>query len=142
MKKIFFLSALLSFSLAQAAEVTVLDKVMPQITRLDSVSAEYRIDVNRADASVSMVVKSLESIGYPGGVSVRTTKYKIEVPELELVNDDVVLSTPEGEVTCGTMGTTPVLKRPVLKLNGNCGLITTVTRTPEGRRVQVKIVTE
>jgi len=46
----------------------------------------------------------------------------IMIENLKLVNKEMIYTSENGEVNCGTLGTSRVLRRPTLYLTGNCKL--------------------
>lgn len=97
-----------------------------------------RFNINLDDGTAAVALKATRHIGSPKNRTTITKSFEREVPALKLEGQDLVLNAGFTPVVCGSMGETRILKRPVLKLSGNCDIITRKT----GKTVSVIIVAE
>lgn len=91
--------------------------------RFAEVESRYVIDMEARTAKVAVDVSVRVDAGN-GMAFPYTTTTMYEIPELTMMGETLVLTTPEGTVDCGSMGKTRIRRIPVLRLSGNC-LVTT-----------------
>ena len=132
------LALMLISTSALANEVTLLVKTLPITRGLPSVSSKFSIDTDMKEgfAKVLVTEQYIEYVqrcngGYPSGPicttypetrtnTVLTEKVKIE--GMTTNGDDVIYQGTEGDVLCGTMKLSRVLRVPTLYLTGKCVL--------------------
>lgn len=64
----------------------------------------------------------------PTRVPYRILTKRVEILNLNLVDKTLVYNSVNGEVNCGKLGTSRVLRRPTIYLSGKCTLKTYITR--------------
>lgn len=128
-------AAFLFVSVAQAAEITVLDARASTLRSSTQIRTSFQVDVGNGNSGVA-IVTTRRSGPRDNGFATKTKI--VEVPELKLEGSTLVAYTNEGSTVCGTLGTSSVLKLPVLKLSGDCSI---EVRKANGN-VKVVIVTK
>lgn len=160
MKKMFFAALLVAASLANAAEVTVLEAALPaaRAFRTD-VDAHFFMDTDTREGFVNVTVTEERTVYRPHHsgscplgscfpdafpVTITRTIFRdtVEVEDLTLMDNKIVFQAAEGEVECGTLGTSRVFKRPTIYLSGKCELNGKVVDTNEGTKVIVTLKTK
>ena len=147
MKKTMIAALVLATSIANAAEVTVLETTVPTTSRAynQTAYAKFAIDFDTKETAAKILVteerfNEWDGNGHypfpngpwspnrpmPSTMTVFSDSVKID--NLNLVDDKLIYLGSEGEVECGTMGVTRVFKKPTLLLNGNCKLVANVSR--------------
>lgn len=150
--KLLLASLMLVASLAHAGtSQTILDVTIIGVDRSDFVDAKFYMNETTGEgfANVSvteMVVRPWNDNRFPGGWThctpyggciptpgprplpeYRTVYEKtVAIPGLSLHGDRVVFAGANGDVECGHMGYTRVLRNRAIFLNGNCSLTTSV----------------
>ncbi len=136
MKSVLLFTALLVTASANAARIKIFE-VKASAARGGNLTAKYIIN---PDDSISIGV-SLSRLTNPHK-NIRTYKfYKMDVPELSLQGQSIILISSEGIVECGTLDESRILRRPVIKLTGNCRF-EEVTRWNRSKRLQLLLVTK
>jgi len=148
MKKfILALLVLASTAMASATEETVLKETLPATRGQVAVDARFHIDTDMNEAFADISVKDLVTVyvhDCTGGpyrgtgrplphpspycrtfaqtnvYTVMSTKVKIE--KVTMNGNEVIYQGAEGDVVCGTMGRSRVLRVPTFYLSGNCTL--------------------
>ncbi|WP_408095690.1 hypothetical protein ACJVC5_11655 [Peredibacter sp. HCB2-198] len=157
MKKTMIAALVLATSIANAAEVTVLNTQVATTPRSISTTAfaKFQIDFDTKETYAKILVTE-EVMEYWGGTNypfpngpwspnrpmpstMTVFSDSVKIDNLILVDDKLIYQGAEGEVECGTMGVTRVFKKPTLLLNGNCKLDADVTR---GGDLTVKFITK
>jgi hypothetical protein len=158
MKKFLVLAIALLASAASASEITVLEAVVPTSTMgTTSSSAKFFVDTTTNEGFVVAEVTETEWREYPGGYwdqwgrwhpipqrvpEIKTIfSKKVAIEGLMLMGDQLVYHGATGNVVCGTMGLSRVLKVPTLYLSGNCKLTTKMGYTNGGELLTVKLKT-
>jgi len=132
------LALMLISTSALANEVTLLVKTLPITRGLPSVSSKFSIDTEMKEgfAKVLVTEQYIEYVqrcngGYPSGPICTTypeTRYntvlteKVKIEGMTTNGDDVIYQGTEGDVLCGTMKLSRVLRVPTLYLTGKCVL--------------------
>lgn len=140
MKKLLAVALLLS-SVAQAADLVLVDVPSSQIRRSEKLTS--KIVVMDSVPYVRFNKTRVETVG-PRNGQVRFVNSSYHMVEgLELFADKLVYTSAEGQVDCGTMvkrdfgGPRTSIFRKVLKLNGNCRTEVKSVNTGIEDRVQV-----
>ena len=166
MKFLVLLFALMTSSFAFASEtVRVLEDVIPNTTNITTSSAKFYMDkassLGYAQVEVSeryQVIHWMDhciSNGDPRFPRVicqrvprveersRTIYQHTElIPGLVLNDKTMVYQGQNGDIECGTLGTSRIFKRPTLNLNGKCKLQTKVLLDRADRKVIVDFKAE
>lgn len=133
MKSFLALALLLEVGASFAGTMRITSVDVPK--RMTSV--ETRFVVNAEGKANAIAVDVTRAVPGPQGMSLpAVTTTVVEVPELMLMGDTLTLLSRDGNVDCGEMGKTRVLRRPVLRLSGNCAVKATVN----GRKIDVDLV--
>jgi len=139
MKLLVLLSLLSSSFFAQAETLTIYEGDLNSYRGMLETRVQFQMDTRTAQGYVTIAVDGLDrfNTSFPrrrcdifgcqnrGPQFPRTYKIlrkKIIVENLKLVGKDMIYLGENGEVNCGKLGTSRVLRRPTLKLNGNCKL--------------------
>ena len=141
---------------ALAGEVVLLEKNIP--ARSSSyhsyADARFYMDTQSKDGFVKVSVTEDHWImtghydtngrWYPHRTPMPMTIFSqtIKVDGLMMVDDKVIYQGAEGEVECGKMGLSRVLKVPTLYLNGNCSLSARLTGSWNDRMLTVTLSTK
>ncbi len=156
MKKFIVSLLALSMSSAFAADIQIMDAELPLInSNQSSATAKFQVDKTTGEGSVSVSVSEMRWTDFGGGydqwgrwypnrvnmpVVVFTGSEKVE--GLSLVGDQVIYAGAEGDVNCGRLGQSSVLRRPTIFLTGNCKLSAKITGTWSNARLQVIMTTK
>lgn len=156
MKKLIVSLLALSMSSAFAADIQIMDTELPLINASQSsATAKFQVDKTTGEGSVSVSVSEMRWTDFGGGydqwgrwypnrvnmpVVVFTGSEKVE--GLTLMGDQVIYAGAEGDVNCGRLGQSSVLRRPTIFLTGNCKLTTKITGTWSNARLQVIMKTK
>lgn len=132
------LALMLISTSALANEVTLLVKTLPITRGLPSVSSKFSIDTDMKEgfAKVLVTEQYIEYVqrcngGYPSGPICTTypeTRYntvlteKVKIEGMTTNGNDVIYQGTDGDVLCGTMKLSRVLRVPTLYLTGKCVL--------------------
>jgi len=132
------LALMLISTSALANEVTLLVKTLPITRGLPSVSSKFSIDTEMKEgfAKVLVTEQYIEYVqrcngGYPSGPICTTypeTRYntvlteKVKIEGMTTNGNDVIYQGTDGDVLCGTMKLSRVLRVPTLYLTGKCVL--------------------
>lgn len=155
MKK-FFALLVLSMASAFAAEVQVMDEALPVISGYNAtVDARFQVDKTTGEGSVLVTVSEQRwtDMGnmcdqwgrcYPNRVNMPYTVFSKEekVEGLSLHGDQVIYAGAEGDVNCGRLGQSSVLRRPTIYLTGKCKLTSKITGNFGSSRVVVTMKTK
>jgi hypothetical protein len=172
-KLILVIIALASSMVHAADLVTVLEADLPYLrTGRASADSRFHIDTDTKEGFVKVEVSELETIytrpmgcgGYygprgprgprmprgprycpPMPTTVQRTVFQttVKIENMILVDKQVIYQGTEGEVVCGTMGTSRVMRVPTLYLSGNCELTSRVLHGGRyGSRVVVTLKTK
>lgn len=155
MKK-FIALLVLSMTSAFAAEVQIMDEALPLITGYNS-TADSRFQVDKTTGEGSVVVTVTEQrwtdMGnycdqwgrcYPNRVNMPVIVFKesVKVEGLSLMGDQVIYAGAEGDVNCGRLGQSSVLRRPTIFLTGKCKLSSKITGNWSTARINVIMTTK
>lgn len=156
MKKI--ISAFLAFTSATAfaATVEIMEANLPMMSTYDaSVDARFQMDTRSGEGSVVVTVTEMrwQDMGgyydqwgrwYPNRVNMPVTVFKdtVKVEGLSLHGDQVIYAGEEGDVNCGRLGQSTVLRRPTIYLTGNCKLSGKISGNWSSARVNVIMTTK
>lgn len=143
------LLALLISGAFAAERVVLLETQVPYTMDYTQSGAKFFMDTNTgmgyADVYVDEYRRDVYPYpgGYPGGVRCdrwgcyptpvptpqvfRILSKRVEVPNLNLVDKEMIYNGVNGEVNCGKLGLSRVLRRPTLYLSGACELKTYIT---------------
>lgn len=159
MKFMIFLSFFYLASVAQAAEITVLESKLTN-TQSYYQSVDTRFQINQTTGQGYAEVTVFEDrypLGsqYPGShypgpgwngrhgmpQPIPTVIYqnKIAIEGLILVGDKLIYQDVSGDVDCGTLGVSRIFKRPTIFLTGLCKLSGKVDRK---RHLSVTLITK
>ena len=142
---------------AFAAEVQIMDAALPSINTFDaSVDARFQMDTTTGEGSVAVSVSEMRWTEFGGGydqwgrwhpgnrvnMPVQVFKKQVKVEGLALHGDQVIYAGRDGDVNCGRLGQSSVLRRPTIYLTGNCKLSGTVTGNWNNSRVNVIMTTK
>ncbi|MES2526352.1 MAG: hypothetical protein V4598_04670 [Bdellovibrionota bacterium] len=153
-----FIVSLLAFSMASAmaAEVQIMDAALPLInSNQSSATAKFQVDKTTGEGSVSVSVSEMRWTDFGGGYDQWGRWYpnrvnmpvvifsdSVNVEGLSLHGDQVIYAGRDGDVNCGRLGQSSVLRRPTIYLTGNCKLTTKITGTWSTARLQVTMTTK
>lgn len=150
MKKFLLAILVLSASLVNAAEVTVLDVEYNRGFFNTRTEARFFIDKNTTEGFANVTVTEDHYVfidhnwgrwGGPMGPTIQPVvvfKTSAKIENLMLMGDKVIYHGAEGDVDCGTLGESRILKRPTLYLTGKCQLQSRI----RGQRLTVKLITK
>lgn len=156
MKK-FLIAALVSFSsLAFSSEVVLMEQSMPVMSSSfhTYADARFHMDMQTGEGFVKVSVTEDRWImtghydtngrWYPHRTPMPVTVFSdtIKVQGLMMVDKKVIYQGPQGEVNCGKMGVSRVLKVPTLYLNGNCSLSARLTGRWSDQMLKVTLSTK
>ena len=155
MKK-FIALLVLSMASAFAAEVQIMDEALPMMTTFNStVDARLQVDKTTGQGSVAVTVTEQRwtDMGtmcdqwgrcYPNRVNMPYIVFSksVDVEGLALHGDQVIYAGEAGDVNCGRLGESSVLRRPTIYLSGNCKLTGKVTGNWHSARVNVIMTTK
>ncbi len=155
MKKSLFAALVLASSMAQAAEVVVLEAELPVVARgREFASSKFQMDTKTGEGFVKTTVTeevtvwTTETWCTPqfcqSGPVARTVTNQIysgsaKIANLVLMGDDAVYQGEEGNVVCGTMKPSRIFRVPTLYLSGKCKLETQVLRSNLEAKVVVTL---
>lgn len=152
MKKFVFAILVLCSAIANAAVVPVLEAELPALRGQAFADARFHMDTQTTEGFVKVSVVEEEVIYHHGRydfchwdrgpygpgpwgpryrrcyppmpTTIRTNVLKdtVKVEGLTLAGKKIVYQGENGEVDCGTLGVSRVLRVPTLYLNGNCTL--------------------
>lgn len=150
--------ALLAISAsAFAADIQIMDAKLPMINSYDSsVDARFQMDTTTGEGSVVVTVSEMRWTQMPGGydqwgryypgqrvnMPVVVFKDSAKVEGLALHGNQVIYAGRDGDVNCGRLGQSSVLRRPTIYLSGNCKLNGKVTGPWADARVNVIMSTK
>ena len=139
MKKLILAALALTASTVFASEVVVLDKDVQYYNDAHfQISTRFYMDQESGQGYVKAFVAERRS-QYRGRGESEVSYHTIfsdtvKVDGLVLMGDQAVYQGAEGNVVCGTMGTSRVFKVPTLYLTGNCNLDSTFVKVSRGTR--------
>lgn len=155
--KVVLLLALLISSAIAAEKVTVFESSLPMTRDYMETDARFYMDTQTgmgyADISVDEMRLDYNHYPYPiprrGGmrcdrfgcygyptpmppmptrIPYRVLSKRVEISNLNLVDKVMIYNDVNGEVNCGKLGTSRVLRRPTIYLSGKCTLKSYITR--------------
>lgn len=136
MKKLALFTGLFASLAVSAGEILVMD--LPS-NKISNGHVTTRFEINHHDGTAGVVATLTKRHPGRGGGHTTTKHFEKMVPELSMQSDSFLLNVEGQSILCGTMGESRVFRRPVLKLNGNCDLVTKRISSSEGRRFQLYI---
>lgn len=130
-----------------AAEMTILDVQAPEVSSVDSLAMKFRMDKTTGDGFADISVSREIPAPWTGGGWTSCTPYGGCIPQpmpripevrvlfhesvaiegLALHGNRVVYAAANGDIECGTIRNSSVLRIPTLYLNGNCRLAGALT---------------
>ena len=136
MRILLIAALLIASSFANAAEVLVMERVVPVMSSnfYSWADARFHMDTTTGEGFVKVSVTEdrwimgghYDSNGryYPRRMPMPMTVFSdtVKVDGLMMMDKKVIYRGAEGDVECGTMGVSRVFKIPTLYLNGNCSL--------------------
>lgn len=148
MKKLIIAALALSASSVFAAQVVVMDTEVRLHRETDhKVISKFYVDQQTGQGFVKASV--LERRVLNRGRGDRNIQYveifsnTEEVPGLMMFEDKLVYQAPEGEVVCGTMKDSRILRIPTLYLSGACKLSNSLVKTrAKTRQLTVTLTTK
>lgn len=152
MKKFILAILVLGVSVANAAEVTVLETTYTRGFYRTFVNSTFQVNPTTLEGSASVVVSEEHYIPRPGPIgypypapypgpsyyTVVTFQDQVKIDGLMLMGDRVVYHGAEGNVDCGRYGKSRVFKLPTIFLNGNCELKSSI----RNQKLTVKLITK
>lgn len=151
MKKLMIASLILGASLAQAAEVTVLEaNVRGLETYYPRVHTQFYMDQTTGDGFAKVAVvedRPYMDWSYNRGGhrvpehrtrSVVVFQETVKIDGLMLMDDKVIYHGEDGDVDCGTMGVSRIFRRPTIYLSGNCKLSGKMSRNQLTLKLKTK----
>jgi hypothetical protein len=153
-----FIVALLALGLSSAfaADIQIMEAALTHVSAYDTqVEARFQMDKTTGEGSVVVNVTEMRwtTMGgycdqwgrcYPQRVNMPVTvmRESVKVEGLALHGDQVIYAGAEGDVNCGRLGQSSVLRRPTIFLTGNCKLSGRVTGNLNNARVNVIMTTK
>ncbi len=154
MKK-FVIALAFSMASAFAAEIQIIDASIPGVTGPASVDSRFQMDKTTGEGSVVVTVTEQRwtDMGgycdqwgrcYPNRVNMPVVVFKdsVKVEGLSLHGDQVIYAGQDGDVNCGRLGESSVLRRPTIFLSGKCKLSGRVTGSWTSSRLKVIMTTK
>lgn len=147
----------LAFSMARAfaAEVQIMDTAVPVLMSHATADSRFQMDSTTGEGSVVVTVTEqrwTEMGGYydqwgryyPNRVSMPVVVFKdsVRVEGLALHGDQVIYAGRDGDVNCGRLGQSSVLRRPTIFLTGKCKLKSKLTGNWNNSRITVTMTTK
>lgn len=156
MKKLFIAALVLCSTLVHASEVTVFEAAIylgPSFRtyvdtsfQMNTTTKEGFVQVSVIEERPGMANGYYDSMGrwlpYNQPTHFTILSEKVKVENLVLDGNRVVYHSEEGEVECGTLGVSRVLKKPTIYLSGKCELEGTIIRGRHDQKVVVKLKTK
>ena len=162
MKKFLSISLVLaSTAFAHASEVTVLSTNVPATRGHTTVDTRFYIDTEMKEAyamvevaeQVTVYVQDCSYGGYYGPYNPRypycrtvpQIRYntilndKAKIEGMTMNGDDVIYQSAEGDVVCGKMGRSRILRVPTFFLSGKCDLEGTISYENGIKKLTVKL---
>ena len=155
MKSLIVAFLILGTTLANAAEVLVLETQLP-ISRTFATRAFARFYMDQTTGEGFAKITATEEryldmnpgcrVG-PNGqcfpmppqtMPVIIFEETVKIEDLALVSDKIIYNGAEGEVACGTLGVSRIFKKPTIYLSGKCSLEAKV----RGSKLTVNFVTK
>lgn len=155
MKK-FIALLVLSMASAFAAEVQIMDEALPIMSSFNSsVDSRFQVDKTTGEGSVVVTVSEQRwtDMGsmcdqwgrcYPNRVNMPYIVFSksAKVEGLSLHGDQIIYAGEAGDVNCGRLGESSVLRRPTIFLSGKCKLSSKITGNWSTSRVNVMMTTK
>ncbi len=158
MKKFMLAALVVVASVAQAAEVVVLEADLPVVARgREFATAKFLMDTKtgegfvKASVTEEVTIWTTETWCTPqfcqSGPVARTSVDQVyagstKIANLVLMGDDAVYQGAEGNVVCGTMKPSRIFRVPTLYLSGKCKLETQILRTGLSGKLVVTLRTK
>lgn len=139
MKKFILAALALTASTVYAEQVVVMQTNVPVVNNgVSEVTTYFHMD--RTTGQGYVAAKVVESAYYGDGPTYMSVfSDKVSVPGLVLMGDQAVYQGADGNVVCGTMGVSRVLRKPTFYLSGKCSLSSVLLN--DGGRNKKLIVT-
>lgn len=156
MKKFILAALVLCSSMVYAAEVTVMnEEIMLMSNNFTTVDARFHIDQTTGEGFAKVMVTE-ERMTYGGGyydqygrwypqrMSIPFLIFEdlVKIEGLMLMDDKVIYNGADGDIDCGKMGLSRVLKKPTFFMNGNCTLSGRIFRNYNNSKVVVVLKTK
>lgn len=162
MKKFILLALVVLASAAQAAEVVVMEASLSLVNESRAlVDTRFYMDTKTGEGFVKATVAEerfnrfpQEWCSYdPYGRCIPQNRFpqptletvfsdSKKIDGLMLMGDQAVYHSAEGNVVCGTMGVSRILKVPTLYLSGNCKLESSIVKDGFNRKLVIKLKTK
>lgn len=127
---------------AFAAEMTILDVAAPELSRSDIVSTKFKMDKTTGEGSADITVSREIPAPWTGGGWTSCTPYggclppqvprlpeirlmfkeNVAIEGLSLMGDRIIFASDAGDIDCGSLRNSPVLRVPTIYLSGKCRL--------------------
>lgn len=153
MNKLIVAVLVLGASLANAAEVQILNTELP-MSRTFSTRAftRFYMDKTTGEGFAKITATEERYINVPGRVGphgewmpqapqtmpVIIFEETVKIDNLMLMDNKIIFHGAEGDVNCGTLGVSRVFKKPTIFLSGKCDLNARI----RGSNLTVKFVTK
>jgi hypothetical protein len=157
MKKFMILALTLVTSIANAASVVVMEADLPLTTGMTLSNTRFYMDTKTGEGFVKALVSETRYTwtgngwctldpynrcfphhNQPMPTQVLVFSGLKKIDGLMLMGDQAVYHSAQGNIVCGTMGESRVLKVPTLYLSGNCSLSSKIT----GNKLTVTLTTK
>lgn len=141
----FILSLLLLTSVAQAKDLVLMDVLDSELGMYDAVDSKLSYD--RKEVTFKATLTTYRSVticsggGWDGGICSMDrrimSQQSMVIPGLNIVDDEVIVSTDAGDVNCGYVYVSRFFRNTKLKANGNCKLSVKTIKVDRKRRTQL-----
>jgi hypothetical protein len=164
MKKFLVAFLVLASMAVNAAEVVVLEAELPVINRAGAlVDTRFYMDLKTGEGFVKAAVSEQRYTDFPGNtwcsydqwgrcipnqrpfptpIQVLVFSDTVKVEGLMLMGDQAVYTGAEGNVICGTIKPSRILKVPTLYLSGNCDLDGKIVKNGNNSKLVVTLKTK
>lgn len=162
MKKIIFAVLMVFTLVAHAAEVVVLEEDLPYLNEARALSdSRFYMDTKTGEGFVKASVLEERYVQFPGqtwcsydywgrcipsrrphSTQVMVYSKTTKIEGLMLMGDQAVYQGAQGNVICGTMGSSRIFKVPTLYLSGNCKLSSQIIRNGLNSKLIVTLKTK
>jgi hypothetical protein len=158
MKKFMLAAFVIVASVAQAAEVVVLEAELPVVARgREFATSKFHMDTKTGEGFVKTSVTEEVTVWTTetwcnaqfcqSGPIARTSVNQVlaettKIANLVLMGNDAVYQGAEGNVVCGTLKPSRIFRVPTLYLSGNCKLETQIMRSGLSGKLVVTLRTK
>lgn len=145
MKLILLFALMLTSAFAVTERIVLLETQLPYTMDTLNSDAKFYMDTETGMGYADISVDEIRRVIYPGPIRCdrwgcygggypndqiivrRIMSKRVEIPNLNLVDKELIYNGVDGEVNCGKLGRSRVLRRPTIFLSGNCQLKTYIT---------------